>query len=118
MTVPALTGIPSRCFMIRNMFDPAEENEENWDQEIREDVMEECGKYGTVVHCHVENRKPGGLVFLKFAALEPAVQAAISLNGRFFAGKKQKKKLFVVYILCCHFSFVSLFLCCFVVFIF
>ena len=45
--------------MIRNMFDPAEENEENWDQEIREDVMEECGKYGTVVHCHVEKVRPG-----------------------------------------------------------
>ena len=53
------TGSPSECFMIRNMFDPAEENEENWDQEIREDVMEECGKYGTVVHCHVEKVRPG-----------------------------------------------------------
>ena len=45
--------------MIRNMFDPAEEGDGDWDQEIREDVMEECGKFGTVVHCHVEKVKPG-----------------------------------------------------------
>ena len=80
--------------MIRNMFDPAEESDADWDQEIREDVMEECGKFGTVVHCHVEKQKPGGLVFLKFAALEPAVQAAMSLNGRFFACKLSRNTLY------------------------
>ena len=85
-SIPSLTGVPSRCFMIRNMFNPAEEDGDGWDQEIKEDVVEECSKYGTVEHCHVEKHKPGGLVFLKFSTMESAVKAAVELNGRFFAG--------------------------------
>jgi hypothetical protein len=49
--------------------------------------MQECSKYGPVEHCHVEKHKPGGLVFLKFSTMEAALQAAMSLNGRLFAGR-------------------------------
>lgn len=85
--IPPLAGVPSTCFMIRNMFDPNGEGDGDWDTEIKEDVSEECSKYGNVEHCHVERNKPGGLVFLKFSAIEASYQAASSLNGRFFAGR-------------------------------
>jgi len=95
ITVPSLNnpshpiaGQPSNCFMLKNMFDPAEETEPDWDLDIKEDVMEESGKFGTIEHCYVEKRKPGGLVFLKFTTIASAVQAANNLNNRFF-GKRQ-----------------------------
>ena len=85
--IPAIAGVPSACFMIRNMFDASEEGEDDWDVAIKEDVSEECSKYGTVEHCHVEKRKPGGIVFLQFNSLNASFQAANSLNGRFFGGR-------------------------------
>ena len=84
-------GVPSRCFMIQGMFNPVEEqrlNGDGWDLEIKEDVSEECGKFGAVEFCFVESKKPGGLVFLKFVNQEAAEKAAMSLNGRFFAGNQ------------------------------
>ena len=87
--VPTISGTPSRCFVIRNMFDLEEEraNGDGWDLDIKEDVSEECGKHGNVEFCYVESKKPGGLVFLKFASSDAAVKAAMSLNGRYFAGR-------------------------------
>ena len=85
--VPLIAGVPSMCFMIRNMFDASEEGEDDWDVAIKEDVSEECSKYGTVEHCYVEKRKPGGIVFLQFDSLNASFQAASSLNGRFFGGR-------------------------------
>ena len=90
----SIAGQPSTCFMLKNMFDPAEETDPNWDVEIKEDVMEESGKFGNIEHCHVEKRKPGGLVFLKFSTIASAVQAANNLNNRFF-GKRQVTATFL-----------------------
>ena len=84
---PAIAGVPSACFMIRNMFDAAAEGEDDWDESIKEDVSEECSKYGVVEHCHVEKNKPGGIVFLKFNSLNASFLAANDLNGRFFGGR-------------------------------
>jgi RNA-binding protein 39 len=87
--IPNITGSPSRCFMIRNMFDIEEEkrNGAGWDLDIKEDVSEECGKFGPVEHCFVENVKPGGMVYVKFASVDASINAAVSLNGRYFAGR-------------------------------
>lgn len=83
--VPPMAGVPSTCFVVANMFDPAEETEEGWDLDIKEDVSDECSRFGTVLACHVEKVKRGGLVFLKFAAADHAQRAASSLHGRYFA---------------------------------
>jgi len=88
-------GNPSRCFVIQGMFNPVEEQRlhgDGWELEIKEDVSEECGKFGAVEFCFVESRKPGGMVFLKFVNQESAVKAAASLNGRFFAGNQIQVK--------------------------
>jgi RNA-binding protein 23/39 len=84
---PPVGGDPSPCFLIKNMFSLEEETGEDWDVEIKEDVTEECSKFGAVIHCYVERVKPGGFVYLKFASIQAATQAAHSLNGRWFAGK-------------------------------
>ena len=84
---PPVGGEPSPCFYIKNMFVLEEEVGDDWDKEIAEDVTEECRKFGAVSHCHVEKHKPGGFVYLKFASVQAATQAAQSLNGRWFAGK-------------------------------
>jgi len=85
--VPPVGGLPSVNLLICNMFDPATETDPNWDEDIREDMVEECSKHGQVEHVHVEKHKPGGIVLLKFATVEAAGRAAYSLNGRFFAGR-------------------------------
>lgn len=80
-------GTPSTCVQLTNMFNLAEETEPNWDLDVQEDVMEECRKYGNVETCYVEKRKPGGLIYLRFNSILAASQAAMALNGRFFAGR-------------------------------
>merc|ERR1712059_204487 len=42
----AMPPIATECFMLSNMFDPVNEREPAWDQEIRDDVVDECNKHG------------------------------------------------------------------------
>ncbi|MEW5317543.1 MAG: hypothetical protein WDW38_008831 [Sanguina aurantia] len=86
--------IPTPCILIKNMFSAAEESGENWDQEIGEDVKEECSKYGPVTHVSVDKNSQG-FVYLKFASTEAAAAAQHALHGRFFAGR----------CICCSFEF-------------
>ncbi|KOM31396.1 hypothetical protein LR48_Vigan01g095100 [Vigna angularis] len=39
-------GSPSECLLLKNMFDPTTESEPDFDIDIKEDVEEECSKYG------------------------------------------------------------------------
>ena len=73
--------------MLTNMFDPATENEPGWDQEIRDDVIEECNKYGGVLHIYVDKVAPQGNVYVKCPTVSTAVSAVNALHGRWFAGK-------------------------------
>ncbi|KAJ3260220.1 hypothetical protein HDU77_001453 [Chytriomyces hyalinus] len=77
----------TRCVLLKNMFDPAEETEENWDNEIRDDVKGECSKYGKIVHIAVDKNSQG-FIYIKFDAIPFAQQAINALNGRFFSGKQ------------------------------
>jgi RNA-binding protein 39 len=85
--VPPVSGTPSPCILICNMYDAATETEEGWELDIKEDVMDECKSHGPVEHCLVESRQPGGLVFVRFTETGAAAAAANVLNGRFFAGR-------------------------------
>jgi RNA-binding protein 39 len=87
VVIPPVGGLPSTCIMIKNMFSLEEETEPDWESEIKEEVVEECSKSGKITHSYVENKVPGGFVYLRFAAMEAAADAARTLNGRFFAGK-------------------------------
>ena len=51
--------------MLSNMFDPTNETERNWDFDIRDDVLDECNKFGDVLHIHVDKVSPQvGVVLL------------------------------------------------------
>jgi len=95
---PALTGgtpvgmtlnpalHPSPCMLLKNMFDPKTETEPDFHLDIKEDVIEECSKYGQITHAYVE-RDSQGYVYLKFTSSDGAQKAISALNHRWFAGK-------------------------------
>lgn len=78
--------VASQCFLIANMFDPATETGD-WDQEIRDDVIDECNKHGGVVHIFVDSASDEGKVYVKCTSKATAVLAVNALHGRWFAGR-------------------------------
>ncbi|KAJ6739889.1 SPLICING FACTOR (PAD-1) putative-RELATED [Salix purpurea] len=52
-------GQPSDCLLLKNMFDPATETEPDFDLDIKEDVEEECSRYGRVEHVRVDKNSAG-----------------------------------------------------------
>lgn len=79
--------IPTQCVLLKNMFDPAEETDPNWDLDIGNDVKDEGEKFGPVQH-HYVDKNSKGFVYLKFASGEGASAAQKALNGRWFAGRQ------------------------------
>ena len=79
--------IATQCFMLSNMFDPAQETQPGWDGEVRDDVIEECNKYGGVLHLMVDTQSPSGNVYVKCPNIATAVAAVNALHGRWFAGE-------------------------------
>jgi RNA-binding protein 39 len=88
VTVPSadIVGVPSECLLLNNMFDPQIEMEPDFDSDIKDDVEDECSKYGTLNHIYVE-KNSAGLVYLRFEKTEAAIDAQRALHGRWFAGK-------------------------------
>lgn len=79
--------IPSKSLLLGNMFDPSSEAA-GFEQELAEDVRDECAsKYGTVTHLFVD-KSSRGLVYIRFASIAIAGKALLSLNGRWFGGKR------------------------------
>jgi len=79
-------NVTSPCILLKNMFDPSAETEPNWDQDIKEDVAEECGKFGSILHVHVDKNSQG-FVHMKFGSITGAQNAINALNKRWFAGR-------------------------------
>ncbi|ETV96004.1 hypothetical protein H310_10659 [Aphanomyces invadans] len=82
-----IEGVDSVCFVVKNMFDLYKERRSgnpDWHVEIQQDVVDECSRYGKVVHSFVEKDKEGGLVYICFDALSAAREAAHRLHGRWF----------------------------------
>lgn len=79
--------ISTQCFMLSNMFDSTSESRPNWDQEIRDDVIEECNKHGGVLHIYVDKTSPTGNVYVKCPTIAAAVASVNALHGRFFGGR-------------------------------
>merc|ERR1719412_3083888 len=74
----------SSCLLLRSMFDPSTETEADFDLDIREDVMEEVSKYGTLRHIYVDKVSKEGLVYLKFADSTGSKATFDALHGRWF----------------------------------
>lgn len=82
--------LQTECFMLSNMFDPANETEPDWADDIRSDVIAECESFGGAVHVSVDKTSPEGNVYVK--APNPGIASACvnSLQGRWFSGKMIK----------------------------
>ncbi|XP_027366739.1 RNA-binding protein 39 [Abrus precatorius] len=87
-TIPSIDtiGVPSECLLLKNMFDPKDEDEPDFDLDIKEDVEAECSKFGKLKHIYVD-KKSAGFVYLRFEDTQSAVSAQRALHGRWFAGK-------------------------------
>ncbi|CAO3663947.1 unnamed protein product [Umbelopsis vinacea] len=85
VTMP--TAAATRTIMLNNMFNPTEETEPNWVQELEADIKDECSQYGQILHVNV-NDDSLGEVFLKFESVAAGEQAVKALNGRWFGGKQ------------------------------
>ncbi|XP_011021826.1 PREDICTED: RNA-binding protein 39-like [Populus euphratica] len=77
-------GQPSECLLLKNMFDPATETEPDFDLDIKEDVEEECSRYGRVKHIWVD-KNSAGHVYLHFDSMEAAARAQRAMHMRWFA---------------------------------
>lgn len=78
--------IATQCFLLANMFDPLAETNPQWDEEIRDDIIEECQKHGGILHIYVDKASEGN-VYVKCPSIATAVLAVNSLHGRYFAGR-------------------------------
>lgn len=90
MVTPQQTITPpiaTQCFLLSNMFDPATETNPSWDEEIRNDVIEECKKHGGAMHVFVDKMSPQGNVYVKCPTIAAAVASVTALHGRWFAGR-------------------------------
>jgi RNA-binding protein 39 len=86
--LPVNVNMASRCVLLRNMFDPNEEEGEVWIKELEDDVRAECEeKYGHVVHIALDPNSQGD-IYLKFDRVQGGENAIKGLNGRFFGGKQ------------------------------
>jgi RNA-binding protein 39 len=85
-TIPQ--AMQSRSVLLKNMFDPEEETERDWDKDLAEDVKGECEeKYGQVEAIKVE-KETQGEIYVKFDSIDSAKNAIQGLNGRWFGGKQ------------------------------
>ena len=57
------------------------ETDPGWDKDIRDEVLEECQKYGPVVHLAVDKFSKGN-VYVRFAAVDGARAARLVMHGR------------------------------------
>jgi RNA-binding protein 39 len=86
--LPVNVNMASRCVMLRNMFDPTQEEGEAWIKELEDDVRAECEeKYGHVVHIALDPNSQGD-IYLKFDRVQGGENAIKGLNGRFFGGNQ------------------------------
>lgn len=77
---------PTECLLIRNMFDPRKETEEDWDLDVRDEFIEEGSKFGPLVHVFVDKENLEGFVYAKYRDVASAIIAQKQLHGRLFGG--------------------------------
>ncbi|KAJ3720014.1 splicing factor CC1-like protein [Lentinula raphanica] len=81
-------AMQSRSVLLKNMFDPEEETEKDWDKDLADDVKGECEeKYGKVEAIKVE-KETQGEIYVKFDSVDSAKKAVQGLNARWFGGRQ------------------------------
>ena len=79
----------TQYILLAYMYDPEEEAaaSASWQEELTEDVYEECSKFGTILHLKVMGT-PLGEVFIKYEDEASAQLAIAALHGRWFGGRQ------------------------------
>ncbi|KAJ2635584.1 Phosphatidylinositol-3-phosphatase SAC1 [Coemansia sp. RSA 1287] len=72
---------------IGNMVNPEEETEDNWRDELGQDVKGECDKFGAISRVFVDHNNPCD-IYVEFADASSATYAQQSMNGRWFGGRQ------------------------------
>jgi RNA-binding protein 39 len=75
------------CIILKNMFDPKEETNPDFDLEIRDDVAAEADRFGRLLHIFVD-RDSIGNVYMRYASEDEAQAALNSFSGRWFASRQ------------------------------
>lgn len=87
LSVGVNVNLASRCVVLHNMFDVAEEEGDDWVKELEDDVRQEAeDKYGHVLHVALDLNSSGD-IYLKFDKVQGGENAIKGLNGRFFGGR-------------------------------
>jgi len=86
--------VTSTALLLKNMFNPSNESDPDFDLDIREDVMEEVQKYGALQHIYVDKTSTDGRVYLRFRDENGATNTFNSLNKRWF-GQNQIEAEFI-----------------------
>jgi RNA-binding protein 39 len=77
----------SRSVVLHNMFDPNDEEGEDWVKELEDEIRQEAeDKYGHVLHIAVDPHSKGD-VYIKFDKVQGGENAIKGLNGRYFGGR-------------------------------
>jgi RNA-binding protein 39 len=85
--LPVSVNTASRCVVLHNMFDPEEEEGDDWVKELEDEVRQEAeNRYGHVVHISVDPNTKGD-IYLKFDKVQGGENAIKGLNGRYFGGR-------------------------------
>ena len=87
----------SRVVVLKNMV-----GAEDVDDELENEITDECEKYGEVERVLIYQEKQGEeddaeilvKIFVEFVGPKGAEQAINALNGRFFAGRKVRAELY------------------------
>lgn len=80
---PLPTNIQSPVILLTNMVGP-----EEVDSELKDEVREECSKFGDVSEVEVHVVKGTVRIFVEFKSLAGAKEAIPSLHGRWFGGRQ------------------------------
>lgn len=79
-----ISGVASRCVLLKNMFDPKEETDVDWDKQIQTETEEEIKNFGAVCHCSVDKTSLGH-IYVCMKSTDSAIECAKALHGRFYA---------------------------------
>lgn len=77
--------LPSRSVILKHAWDPIEDSNATFFDELEEDMRSECSKHGAVEHVHIVS---DGSVVVRFTELNAAIACMKVVNGRWFAGRQ------------------------------
>ncbi|GJQ11646.1 hypothetical protein GpartN1_g3437.t1 [Galdieria partita] len=84
-----------RIVILKNVFDPKEAiSDQNYYNDIREDILEECTKLGEIEKLTVFERNPEGVVAVRFRSPAAAESCIELMSGRWYGGRQLEAEFY------------------------